>query len=105
MYWNFNYIDSMDNYFEKQDKFTQQMIEAFQYKKIPKLQSFEHYFNWKIRKGKVRLNIVDIFRMKCEALAIIDKLNIKRPEDKEIFAYLNAINNELTYIILLCYKE
>lgn len=43
----------MDNYFEKQDKFTQQMIEAFQCKKIPKLQSFEHYFNWKISKGKV----------------------------------------------------
>jgi hypothetical protein len=52
MYWNFNYIDSMDNYFEKQDKFTQQMIEAFQCKKIPKLQLCEHYFNWKISKVK-----------------------------------------------------
>ena len=73
----------MDNYFEEQDKLTQQMIEAFQCKKIPKLQSFEHYFNWKISKGKMRLNIVDIFRMKCKALAIIDKLNsIKRSEDE-----------------------
>lgn len=98
--------DFMDNYFEEQDKLTQQMIEAFQCKEIPKLQLFEHYFNWKISRGKVRLNIVDIFRMKCEALAIIDKLNsIKRPEDEEIIAFLNAINNELIYIILLCHKE
>lgn len=95
----------MDNYFEEQDKLTQQMIEAFRCKRIPKWQSFKQYFNWKISRGKVRLNIVDIFRMKCEALAIIDKMNsIKRPEDEEIIAFLNAINNELTYIILLCHK-
>lgn len=95
----------MDSYFEEQDKLTQQMIEAFRCKRTPKWQSFKQYFNWKISRGKVRLNIVDIFRMKCEALAIIDKLNIKRPEDEEIIAFLNAINNELTYIILLCHKE
>lgn len=95
----------MENYFEEQDRFTQQMIEAFRCKKIPKWQAFERYFNWKISKGKVRLSIVDIFRMKCEALALIDKYNIKHPEEKVIVAYLNAINNELTYIILLCHKK
>lgn len=94
----------MRNYFEEQDRFIQQMIEAFQCEKIPKWQSFEPYFNWKISKGKERLSIVDIFRMKCEALALIDKYNINTPEGKDIVAYLSAINKELTYIILLCYK-
>lgn len=94
----------MGNYFEEQDKFTQQMIDAFRCKKIPKWQSFEQYFNWKISKGKEQLNIVDIFRMKCEAIALIDKYNIKLPNDTETVAYLNAINDELTYIILLCHK-
>ena len=92
----------MGSYFEEQNKFVELMIEAYQCRKIPNWQSFEPYFKWKI--SKERLSIVDIFRMKCEALALIDQYNVKHPKERAIIAYLNAINNELTYIILLCHK-
>ena len=114
--------DAMDEYFERQNRFTALLIQAYDEHRIPNWYVFKPYIEWK-RTKVFRITNAEIREMRSVAHRLLSKYDEIYPnamdgidfnntedifyltrgygKDAEVVGFLTEINEELTNILIL----